>query len=48
MIISRKMRWVRHMACMGEMRNAYKMLLGKLGGEGTFGRVKHTINLLVS
>jgi hypothetical protein len=28
-IKSRKMRWVGHTACIGEMRNAYKILVGK-------------------
>jgi hypothetical protein len=26
--------WVEHVACMGMMRNAYKMLVGKLDGKG--------------
>jgi hypothetical protein len=25
----RRMRWVRHVACMGEMTDAYKILIGK-------------------
>jgi hypothetical protein len=29
MIRSRRMRWVRHVACMGERRNAYSALVGK-------------------
>jgi hypothetical protein len=29
MIKSRRIRWVGHLACMGHMRNAYKILVGK-------------------
>jgi hypothetical protein len=29
MIKSRRMRWVRHVAYVGDMRNAYKPLVGK-------------------
>jgi hypothetical protein len=29
MIKSRRMRWVGHIACMGEKRNAYRFLVGK-------------------
>jgi hypothetical protein len=29
MIKSRKMRWANQVACMGEMRNTYKILAGK-------------------
>jgi hypothetical protein len=29
MIRSRRMRWVGHVACMGEKRNAYMVLVGK-------------------
>jgi hypothetical protein len=32
-IKSRKMRWAGHVAHMGEMRNAYKVLVGKLEGK---------------
>jgi len=28
-IKSRKMRWAGHVTCIGEMRNAYKILFGK-------------------
>jgi len=28
-IKSRRMRWTGHVSCMGEMRNAYKILVGK-------------------
>jgi hypothetical protein len=37
MIKSRKMRWAKHAACMGEMRNAYKMLVGKPEGKRQLG-----------
>jgi hypothetical protein len=29
MIKSRKMRWVRHTVCIGQMRQVYKILVGK-------------------
>jgi hypothetical protein len=29
MIKSRRMKWAGHVACMGEMRNVYKILVGK-------------------
>jgi hypothetical protein len=32
------MRWVRQIACMGEMRNAYKILVGKPEGKRPLGR----------
>jgi len=34
------MRWVGHVTCMGEMRNAYKILVRKLEVK-TFGRPRH-------
>jgi hypothetical protein len=30
---SRGIRWARHVACMGEMRNAYNILVGKPEGK---------------
>jgi hypothetical protein len=33
MIISRKMRWVGHVIHMGEVRTAYKILVGKAEGK---------------
>jgi hypothetical protein len=33
MIRSRRMRWAEHVARMGEMRNALKILVGKSGGD---------------
>jgi hypothetical protein len=35
---SRRMRWARNVACMGEMRNVYKILDGKPEGKRPFGR----------
>jgi hypothetical protein len=40
-IKSRRMRWVVHMACMGENRNAYSLLVGKLEGRRLLGRSMH-------
>jgi hypothetical protein len=37
-IKSRKMRWVEHVARMGEKRNVYKLLVGKPEGERPLGR----------
>jgi hypothetical protein len=39
-IKSRKMRWACHVACMGEMRNAYSILVGKPEGKSPLGRIK--------
>jgi hypothetical protein len=38
MIKSRKMRWAGHVARMGEMRNAYRILVGKPEGKTPPGR----------
>jgi hypothetical protein len=38
MIKSRRMRWAGHVTRMGEMRNAYKLLVGKPEGERPLGR----------
>jgi hypothetical protein len=38
MIKSRRMRWAVHVARMGEKRNAYGLLLGKLEGKRPLGR----------
>jgi hypothetical protein len=35
---SRRMRWARHIALMGEKRNAYRILVGKPEGKRTLGR----------
>jgi hypothetical protein len=34
------MRWAGHIACMGEKRNAYSILAGKLEGKTTLGRTR--------
>jgi hypothetical protein len=41
MIKSRRMRRVRHVAHMGEMRNAYKIVAGKPEGKRPLRRPKH-------
>jgi hypothetical protein len=35
------MGWVGHVACMGEMRNACSILVGKLEGKSLCGRPRH-------
>ena len=40
-IISRRMRWAGHVACMWERRGIYRVLLGKPEGKGPLGRHKH-------
>jgi hypothetical protein len=35
------MRWVGHVACVGEERNVYKVLIGKLEGKTSFERPMH-------
>jgi hypothetical protein len=37
-IKARKMRWVGHVACMGEVRGAYNILVGKTEGRRPLGR----------
>jgi hypothetical protein len=37
-IKSRRMRWVGHVACMGEGRNVYRVLVGKPEGKRALGR----------
>jgi len=39
-IKSRRMRWVGHVAHMGEMRGAYRVLVGKPEGKRPLGRPK--------
>jgi hypothetical protein len=39
-IKSRRMRWVGHVACMGESRKVYKDLVGKLKGKRPLGRLR--------
>jgi hypothetical protein len=38
MMKSRRMRWAGHVARMGEKRNAYRILVGKLEGKRPLGR----------
>jgi hypothetical protein len=38
MVKSRRMRWVGHVARMGEMRSAFKVLVGKPEGKRPLGR----------
>jgi hypothetical protein len=40
-IKSRRMRWLSHVAWMGEMRNTYGILVGKLEGKRPLGRPRH-------
>ena len=37
-IKSRRMRWTGHVACMGESRGVYRVLVGKLEGKRPLGR----------
>jgi hypothetical protein len=38
---SRRMRWAGHVACMGEERKMYKVLVGKPEGKRPLGRPRH-------
>jgi hypothetical protein len=38
---SRQMRWAGHMACMGEERKVYKVLVGKPKGKRPLGSPRH-------
>jgi hypothetical protein len=38
---SRRMRWVGHVACMGEERNVYKVLMGMPEGKRPLGKPRH-------
>jgi hypothetical protein len=40
-IKSGKMRWAGHVACMGESRGAYRVLVGKPEGKRQLGRPRH-------
>jgi hypothetical protein len=40
MIKSRRMRWAGHVTCLGEMRNAKKILVGKSEGKRPLGGPK--------
>jgi hypothetical protein len=35
------MRWLDHVACMGKMTNAYRILVGKGGRKRSFGKHRH-------
>jgi hypothetical protein len=41
MIKSRRMRWVGHVARIGEKRNAYRILVGKADGKRPLGKTIH-------
>jgi hypothetical protein len=41
MIKSKRMKWAGHAARMGEKRNAYRILVGKSGGNRPLGRPRH-------
>ena len=41
MINSRRMRWAGHAACMGERSWVYRVLVGKLEGQGPLARPRH-------
>jgi hypothetical protein len=41
MMKSRRMRWARHVACMGEKQNAYRILMGKPKGKTLIGRPRY-------
>jgi hypothetical protein len=38
---SRRMKWAGHVACMGEERKVYKVLVGKPKGKRPLGRPRH-------
>jgi hypothetical protein len=40
-IKSRRMRWAGHVACMGEEKNVYRVLMGKPQGKRPLGRPRH-------
>jgi hypothetical protein len=39
-IKSKRMKWVGHVACMGEKRKVYRVLVGKPEGKSPLGRLK--------
>jgi hypothetical protein len=41
MMKSRRMRWAGYVACMGAIRNAYTILVGKPAGKRPLGRLIH-------
>jgi hypothetical protein len=40
-VIKSRMRWVGHMACMGEGSGVYRVLVGRTKGKRPLGRRKH-------
>jgi hypothetical protein len=40
-IKSRRLRWAGHVACMGEGRGVYRVLVGKSAGKRPLGRPRH-------
>jgi hypothetical protein len=46
-IKSRRMRWVGHVAHMGEMRNAYKILVGKSEGKRPLGTLRRIAGKII-
>jgi hypothetical protein len=45
MLKSRRIRWARHVARMGEKRNAYRILVGNPEGKRPLGRPRHRWDL---
>jgi hypothetical protein len=41
LVIKSRMRWVGHVACMGEGRGVYRLLVGKPEGNRPLGRPRH-------
>jgi hypothetical protein len=41
MVKSRRMNWGEHVVCIWEMRNAYKILVGRPGRKRPLGRPRH-------
>jgi hypothetical protein len=39
--VMRKMKWARHVACMGERRGVYRVLIGRPKGKRPLGRPRH-------
>jgi hypothetical protein len=46
-IKSRRLRWVGHVACMGEMRNAYRVLVEKPEGRRPLGRRSLDVRIIL-
>jgi hypothetical protein len=47
MIKSRRMRWTGHVACMGEKRNVYRIVVRKPEGKKPLGRPRHTWRVIL-